>query len=44
MNNVKIVAVSLRVLLSQVRERFRKLIDLTHQFLLSKLVSKQNEY
>jgi hypothetical protein len=43
MNSVKIVVTSLRVLLSQIRERFRKLIDLTHQFLLSKLVSKQNE-
>jgi hypothetical protein len=40
MNNVKIVVASLRVTLSQVKARFSKLIDRTHLFLLSKLVSK----
>jgi hypothetical protein len=41
MNNVKIVAFSLRVSLSQVSERFSKLIDLTHLFLLSILFQKR---
>ncbi len=38
--SVKIVVASLRVRVSQVREHFCKLIDRTHLFLLSKLVSK----
>jgi hypothetical protein len=44
MNSVKIVAVSLRVTSPQVKEHFSKLIEKTRKTLLSKLVSKQNEY
>jgi hypothetical protein len=43
MNNVKIVAASLRVTLSQVKGRFCKSIDKTRKNLFSILVSKQNE-
>jgi hypothetical protein len=42
MNNVKIVAVSLRVSLPQVKAFFGEMIEQTHLSLFSILVSKQN--
>jgi hypothetical protein len=41
MNNVKIVAASLRVTLSQVKRGFQNFIEKTNSFLFSILVSKQ---